>query len=108
MAELLAPQPQDIAPLYRAELADMTYKPVDLEQLQETMQQLVRGIHAAMTDADRHFLLTLKQGSENWRNFPLPEVARLPAVQWKMLNLKRMNRAKRRQSVAKLEKILFE
>jgi hypothetical protein len=53
-------------------------------------------------------LLTLKQGSENWRNFPLPEVARLPAVQLKMLNLKRMNRAKRRQSVAKLEKILFE
>lgn len=108
MVELLAPQHQDIAPMYRAELADMTYKPVGLERLQETLQHLVREIHAAMTDADRHFLLALKQGTEDWRNFPLPEVARLPAVQWKMFNLARMNPVKRRQAAAKLEKVLFE
>ena len=108
MVELLAPQHQDIALMYRAELADMTYKPVGLERLQETLQHLVREIHAAMTDADRRFLLALKQGTEDWRNFPLPEAARLPAVQWKMLNLARMNSVKRRQAAAKLEKVLFE
>jgi hypothetical protein len=35
-------------------------------------------------------------------------VARLPAVQWKMFNLARMNPVKRRQAAAKLEKVLFE
>ena len=107
MAELLAPQPQDMEPLYRAELEGMTYEPVSLEQLRETLPHLVRGIQAAMTDADRRFLLALKPGTQDWRNFSLPEVERLPAIQWKMLNLARMNPSKRRQAAAKLEKILF-
>jgi len=107
MAELLAPQPQDIVPLYRKEFEGMTYEPVDLENLRETLPQLVQKIHAVMTEADRRFLLALKQGIQDWRNFPLPEVARLPAIQWKMLNLTRMNSVKRRQAAAKLEKALF-
>lgn len=60
-----------------------------------------------MTEADRHFLLALKLGIQDWQNFPLPEVERLPAIQWKMLNLMRMNPVKRRQASAKLEKVLF-
>lgn len=107
MVELLAPQPRDIAPLYRAEFEGMTYEPLDIQQLQETLPRLVREIHAAMTAADRRFLLALKQGIQDWRNFPMPEVARLPAVQWKTLNLRRMNPVKRRQAAAKLEKVLF-
>jgi hypothetical protein len=104
---LLAPQPQDIASLYRKEFEGMTYEPVGLEQLRETLQHLIREVHAAMTDADRRFLLALKQGTEDWRNFPLPEVVRLPAVQWKMLNLARMDPVKRRQAAVKLEKVLL-
>jgi hypothetical protein len=84
----------------------MTYAPVGLEQLRETLPRLVRKIHATMTDSDRRFLLALKQGTQNWRDFPLPEVERLPAIQWKMLNLARMNSSKRRLAAAKLEKIL--
>jgi hypothetical protein len=108
MAELLAPQAQDIEPLYRAEFEGMIYEPVGLERLRETLQQLVREIHDAMTDADRHFLLAFKQGTQDWRDFSLPEVERLPAIQWKMFNLARMNPSKRRQAAAKLEKILAE
>jgi hypothetical protein len=37
----------------------------------------------------------------------LPDVARLPAIQWKMHNLARMQPAKRRQAADKLETILF-
>jgi predicted nucleotidyltransferase component of viral defense system len=107
MAELLAPQAQDLGPLYRAELAGLTYEPVDIDQLRDTLPQLVREIHAAMTDADRHFLLALKQGTQNWQDFALPKVERLPAIQWKMFNLARMKPSKRRQAGDKLEKILF-
>ncbi len=108
MVELLAPHPQDIAPLYRKEFKGMTYEPVDLKRLREALPQLVRKIYAVMTEADRRFLLALKQGTQDWQNFPLPEVERLPAIQWKMLNLARMNPGKRRQAAAKLQKILFE
>jgi hypothetical protein len=73
MAELLAPQPQDIEPLYRTELKDMTAEPVSLEQLQHTLGRLVGEIHSQLTDADKHFLFSLKRGTADWRDFPLPE-----------------------------------
>ncbi|WP_319521884.1 nucleotidyl transferase AbiEii/AbiGii toxin family protein [uncultured Desulfosarcina sp.] len=107
MAELLAPQIQDIAPQYHAEFSGMASFPVELDQLRETLPELVRVIHAVMSDGDKRFLLALKRGDEDWRDFALPGVERLPAIQWKMLNLARMQPAKRRQAVEKLERILF-
>lgn len=107
MAELLEPTPQDISPLFRAEFEGMTYEPVCLEQLEKTFQKMVRKIHAAMTDADRNFLLALKRGTPDWQTFALPEAERLPAIQWKIYNLNRMNSGKRKKAAAKLEKVLF-
>ena len=60
-----------------------------------------------MTDEDKRFLLSLKQGDQDWQNFALPEAMRQAAIQWKMLNLSRMQPAKRRQAAEKLENILF-
>ncbi len=107
MAELLAPKPQDIAPLYRTEFEGLTYEPLDFGLLRETLPHLVDNIHGALSDDDRLFLLALKQGTQDWQMFPLPDVARLPAIQWKMLNLSRMSPTKRHQATAKLEKTLF-
>lgn len=106
MAELLAPKPKDIAALYETQFAQLAYEPVSLEILQETLPDLVRRIHAAMTDRDRRFLIAFKQGSQNWQDFPLPEAERLPAIQWKMLNLARMSLTKRQAALAILEKVL--
>ena len=107
MAELLEPTPQDISPLFRAEFEGMTYEPVSLEQLEKTFQKMIRKIHASMTDADRNFLLALKRGTPDWQTFALPEAERLPAIQWKIYNLNRMNSGKRKKAAAKLEKVLF-
>ena len=95
MAELLAPQVQDIASQYHAELAGMTRVPLAIEQLQETLPELVGLIHSVMTDEDRRFLLALKRGDQDWQDFALPEAARLPAVQWKLLNIRRHGQGKK-------------
>lgn len=108
MAELLAPRVQDIAPPYHAELAGMMSVPMAIDQLQETLPELVRVVHTVMSDEDRRFLVALKRGDQDWRNFALPNVERLPAIQWKMLNLARMRPAQRRQAADKLEAILFD
>ena len=107
MAELLEPIPQDISALYRAEFEGMTYEPVSIEQLEKTFTKMVRKVHAAITDADRNFLLALKRGTPDWNTFALPEAERLPAIQWKILNLNRMNPDKRKKAATKLEKVLF-
>ena len=107
MAELLAPQPQDIEPFYRRELEGMTAEPVSLKQLQNTLGRLVGEIHSRLTDVDKYFLLALKKGTADWHDFPLPEAERLPAVQWKLLNIQRMSKTKHAAAIAKLEKVLF-
>lgn len=107
MAELLSPTYQDIRPMYKTEFEGMAFDPVDFEQLQGTLPMLVTRIHKALNDADRYFLLDLKKGNADWEKFPLPEVRRLPAIQWKLANLARMAPDKRRKAARKLEKVLF-
>jgi hypothetical protein len=90
-----------------AELAGMTRVPVGLEQLQETLPKLVGLIHSMMTDGDRRFLLSLKGGAPDWQDFALPDTARLPAVQWKLANIRRMSKSKHAAAVEKLNHVLF-
>jgi hypothetical protein len=108
MADLLAPRAKDIEPAFRSEFEGMTYDSISLGQLQRTLPQLVHEIHSALTDADRHFLLALKQGTQVWEDFPLPAVEQLPSIQWKMFNIARMAPDRHQQSVEKLKTILFE
>jgi predicted nucleotidyltransferase component of viral defense system len=107
MAELLSPQTQEIDALYREELDGMSYEPIDIEQIRETLPRLVSEIHSAMTDEDRQFLLNLKQGTQDWGKFALPDVERLPAIRWKLLNLERMTTSKRQAALKKLERVFY-
>jgi predicted nucleotidyltransferase component of viral defense system len=106
MAELLAPHLVDIEPLYRTEFDGMTFEPISLLDLEGTLSQLIQKIHGALTDPDRRFLVSFKKGEADWSVFPIPDVKRLPAIQWKMLNLNRMDRTKRQKAIIKLEKVL--
>ncbi|BAC92279.1 nucleotidyl transferase AbiEii/AbiGii toxin family protein [Gloeobacter violaceus] len=107
MVELLAPVMQNIQPAYAAEFAGMALEPVKLEELEEARRQLVGQIRRMLTDEDKHFLLAVKRDDADWSRFALPEAERLPAVQWKLHNLKRMDKTKRRQAILKLERVLF-
>lgn len=106
MAELLAPHLMDIGHLYYTAFEGMTYERISLEDLVEAFDQLIRKVHGALTDSDRRFLVSFKKGEADWSVFPIPEAERLPAIQWKMANLNRMDRAKRQQAITKLEKVL--
>jgi predicted nucleotidyltransferase component of viral defense system len=106
MAELLAPNLVDIEPLYLAEFDGMMFEPISLLDLEGTLSQLIQKVHGALTDPDRRFLVSFKNGEADWSAFPIPDVERLPAIQWKMLNLNRMDRTKRQKAIIKLEKVL--
>ena len=106
MAELLAPNLVDIEPLYLAEFDGMMFEPISLLDLEGTLSQLIQKVHGALTDPDRRFLVSFKNGEADWSAFPIPDVERLPSIQWKMLNLNRMDRTKRQKAIIKLEKVL--
>lgn len=63
-------------------------------------------LHNSLTDKDRVFLLSFKEGAPDWTHLGLPHIEQLPSVRWKLLNLDRMNKNKRREAVGNLEAVL--
>jgi len=107
MSELLAPRMQELRFAYNAEFVGMTREPVSLKELEDTRRQMVKQVRQMLSDEDKQFLLAVKQGKADWSKFPLPEVERLPAIQWKLQNLDRMDKVKRQQAIIRLEKVLY-
>lgn len=110
MAELLAPNRKDIREIYESEFAQMTEVDIPVEELERTREQLVTVINKEMTSDERAFLLSFKERNPQWELLGLPrteEVALLPSVQWKLLNLSKMDKRKHRQAAEKLKEVLF-
>ena len=106
MSELLEPRRKDIGKQYQAEFCGMVLGQNSLGELVETREQLLRKIHSAMTDNDRVFLMSIKDGNPDWSLIDLPGIERLPAIQWKLKNLGKMTRKSRRAAACRLAAVL--
>lgn len=110
MAELLAPHRKDLREVYDGEFAQMAEIEVTLEELEQTREKLIEIINTEMTADEKQFLQSFKEQDPQWGLLGLPnikEVASLPSVQWKLLNLSRMDKAKHKDATVKLKKVLF-
>lgn len=106
MSELLAPKQQPIADIYEAEFRGMAFDEVDLDTLGATLPRLVKTLHSNLTDADKAFLLSFKEGNPNWGHLGIGHIEQLPSVRWKLLNLNKMDKKKRQAAIGKLEAVL--
>ena len=104
MSELLAPQFQPLADVYEKEFKGMTTAETSLDKLERTRAQLVDQIRSGLSDQDKEFLLSVKQGTPNWSLLGVPHAAELPAVRWKLHNIQqlRLNPDKYEKAVEKL------
>ena len=106
MNELLKPKWKDMNPAFEKEFKGMTLEPVDLKQLMETRDELLRLIHKDLTVPERKFLLSLKDGEPDWTLLNLPGIERLPGTRWKLENIRQMSPKKRQDQSALLRKVL--
>ena len=106
IAELLAPRRPDIRQLYEDEFEPMARHPLPFDRLISAREELVAAIHHGLTDADREFLVSVKNRRPRWNLLGLPGIADLPAVQWKLLNLGRMSASRHAAAVARLRRVL--
>ena len=106
MAELLAPRRRDIDGLYDGEFREMTRQSVPLQTLLDARERLIAAIHAALTEEDRAFLLSVKDRRPDWSLIDLPDIDDLPAVRWKLMNLNRMSKPRHTAALDKLERVL--
>jgi hypothetical protein len=80
----------EMGPTYENEFVGMERVAVSLADLQSARARLRRELLAALTDAQKRFLLSLVAAEPNWSLLSIPHLAQLPAVQGKLQNLERL------------------
>ena len=111
IAELLDPariRYADMKAIYDREFKDMVLVDAPFDKLVDARERLVDRLHSALADEDRRFLLSVKARTPDWSGIDLDGVANLPAVRWKMANLKRMDKDKHRNALENLRRVLDE
>ncbi|WP_442908822.1 nucleotidyl transferase AbiEii/AbiGii toxin family protein [Halomonas sp. 5021] len=106
MNEVVNPRLKPLDDVYRQEFIGMARVDLPLQDLEETRIELLSRLGQLMKDEDVRFLLSFKQGSPDWALFAHSCVAQLPAVRWKLANIRKMHPVKHRQSLELLEQAL--
>ena len=59
-----------------------------------------------MTQEERQFIVSVKEGKTQWDLLGVPGIENLPAVQWKLQNIRRMAPRKHQEALRKLRDYL--
>jgi len=108
MAEVLAPSRLDISKEFARGFSGMTERPVVLKELLHAREDLIATVVGQMPEAHRRFLISFKRCEPDWPLLDLPGIERLPAVQWRLANLRKMKTNKREALCDRLQKALAE
>lgn len=107
--ELLDPNHIDLKVAYRDEFFGMTRRSVKLDELLAIRKHLITDIQSRLTGPTAEFLLGLQAGRPNFEVLGFSNASELPAVRWKLQNLKRLIKndpKKHKQQTGQLEKLL--
>ena len=106
ISELLAPGRHEFRQVFENELVGMVRYSVSYDELVDARDRLVETLRECLTDAEREFLISLKSGDPDWTLLGIPEIERLPAIQWKLANIRKMDTKKRTDALAHLKAVL--
>lgn len=106
MLELLHPNLIDIKNIFELEFKGMTFEPVTLDELLSARERLIETINKSLTVNEKKFLVSLKTGEPEWDLFGPDHIQKLPAVQWKLHNIRKMDKKKHKEAISKLADFL--
>ena len=106
ISELLDPARKDIQKIYENDFVGMVVVPVEYEDLLTAREQLIRAVNKELTDQERRFLFSIKQGEPEWGLLGIQGIEKLPSIQWKLRNIRSMDQQKHKQAVDKLRAAL--
>ena len=106
IAELLAPNPKPIEDLFANHFSGMTDRQVELDELQVARTQLFEWAATALTENERRFLLSIKQGEPDWEQLPFEALDKWPAIQWKLYNIRQMSARSHKTALTRLRDVL--
>jgi hypothetical protein len=92
--ELLDPAAKNIRRIYGNEFAGMTVVSIPYQDLIAARVTLIETLRKELTGGEREFLVSLKAGQPKWNSIGIEGVENLPAVQWKLSNIRKMSAKK--------------
>lgn len=107
--EMIRPTAIDQRDTMTNHFVGMTEEPFSYNQFEETRRTLIATINAGLTESDRAFLVSFKEGEPAWATLGFAELEKFPALQWKLQNiekLKKSNPAKHAEQLAALKERL--
>jgi Nucleotidyl transferase AbiEii toxin, Type IV TA system len=90
--EVLFGNPIDIAPAFANEFSGMTTDAVTLDHLLAARHRLFQELPMMLTVKQREFLLSLVHAEPDWSLMACSHLADLPAIRWKLENLRRLKK----------------
>lgn len=108
--EVIRPKFIDQRHAFETQFSGMADIPFSYDDFERTREQLVNDIHLKLTEKDRLFLMSFKEGIPDWGNFIIRNAKQLPAVNWKLQNiirLKKENSKKHKEMARSLERALY-
>lgn len=100
IAELLDPKLKPLDGLFESQLAGMIRAPVTCRELAATRDQLIRRLQRDLNSSERAFLLSLKRGEPQWDLIPVAHMREMPAIQWKLRNVRQLATRRRQHEAA--------
>ena len=88
--EVLFARPLDIAAAFMNEFAGMAREPVALDELLAVRERLRAELPVALSPEHRRFLVSLVEADPDWTAAPCPHLSEMPAIQWKLQNLRKL------------------
>ncbi|MGH9427197.1 MAG: nucleotidyl transferase AbiEii/AbiGii toxin family protein, partial [Terriglobia bacterium] len=104
--ELLDPTRKEIRQIYESEFDGMTIDKIAYEDLIAAREALIDTLKNELTEHEKAFLISIKEGQPKWNLMGIEGIETLPAVQWKLKNIQRMSGKKRAESLEKLKRVL--
>jgi len=87
---LIRPDLKDQRDLFNTQFRGMARHHFEYDDFNATREQLIQTISRWFTARERDFLISFLQGEPNWDLFPIPNLADLPAIQWRLLNIEKV------------------
>ena len=110
ISEVISPMFIDQRQAFETQFSGMANIPFSYDDYERTRIQLIGQVQSKLTNSDRQFLMSFKDGNPDWEKLSIKNARELPAIQWKLQNIERLkldNPRKHKEMVSVLENVLF-
>jgi predicted nucleotidyltransferase component of viral defense system len=104
--ELLDPKRKDVRRIFDNEFAGMPIEEIAYKDLIAARETLIETLKKELTHDEKTFLVSIKSGEPNWDVMGIEGIEKLPALQWKLVNIRQIGLKKRGELLGKLKKTL--